>query len=358
MNKNMRRALCALALAGTLTLCGCQKAENDGAQSIAVVRDDTGSEYRLVEVRSGDISLTESIRAKYFAAREESYGFGESSLYYDAFEVSVGDEVKAGDVLATLDAGELNLRIAECEAAKEEANRVLERNRELAELYHARMEGRTPDEADRARIRAYETAVRDAEDEISVLEAELAELNAQKENRVIVSGIDGTVTFVRAVENGETSVKGKAMITVTDLTSCAFTAEVEHPQALKEDEVYTVKVGGEACEIRLTTAEELGVESAPMNEKSMLTRVYFALLTPSVNLTSDSTGTFSVEVESREGVPYIPATAVTKIDGKTCVYVPDECGLCAVREVEVGLVTQRYAEILSGLEVGEHVIQF
>ena len=95
-----------------------------------------------------------------------------------------------------------------------------------------------------------------------------------------------------------------------------------------------------------------------MNEKSKLTRVYFELLTPGVNLAAGDSGNFTVTVETRENALYIPLTALSEIDGESCVYVPDEAGLLSVRRVQVGLVTGRYAEILQGLKSGDSVILY
>ena len=358
MNRKLVSAVCAVTLGGALLLGGCQKTDVQTSGGVAVVRDDAGAQYSLVTARVGDLSLTENVRVKYFAARQESYGFGESGLYYDTFPVSVGDEVKAGDVLATLDAGELDSGIAQCRSSIAETELILERNRQLVELCESRLAGRTPSASEKERLRGYQVAIRDAEDQIDVLKTRLDELNAQKEGRVITAAIGGTVTYVRDVENGETSTKGKVVVTVTDLSSCAFSATVEHPEAIEDGAIYTLRIGGEEYEITPTTAEELGIEPEPMNEKSTMSRVYFSLLTPSVNLNSDSTGSFPVTVDQRQDVGYVPATAVSLVDGVSCVYVPDEQGLCTTRNVTTGLETQRYVEILDGLDAGDSVIQF
>ena len=201
-------------------------------------------------------------------------------------------------------------------------------------------------------------AIRDCENDLTLIAQQLDALNRRREGRVIVSDMDGTVTSLLDVTPGQTSVNGKVVVTVTDLSSCAFSASVEHPQALDPEAIYTVSIGGEDYDLKLTTAQKIGVEEEPLNEKSKLTRVYFELLTPGVNLAAGDSGNFTVTVETRENALYIPLTALSEIDGESCVYVPDEAGLLSVRRVQVGLVTGRYAEILQGLKSGDSVILY
>jgi RND family efflux transporter MFP subunit len=281
-------------------------------------------------------------------------------VYYESFQVSVGDQVKAGDVLATLESAEIDEEIKSCEAEMSALSLERDRNSALLSLYDERLADRetltgASAKAD-ARRRAYEVAIRDAEDRMEVLSVRLDELNAQRAGRVVTSDIDGTVTYVLGVQPGETSVKGRTVVTVTDLSSCAFESTVEHPEAISFDETYEIAIDGQDYAIRRTTAEALGVEDPPMNEKSDRTRVYFAPLVPSVNLAEGATGKFTVVVESSEDALYVPASCVWAADGQACVYVLDEAGLKQIRPVTVGLATQRSCEILTGLSEGDRVV--
>lgn len=358
MNRNIKRAALALALTGTVLLSGCNSADTNVRDGIAVVREDTGAEYRCITARQGDITLTETVRIKYFAASQKNYGFGESGVYYDDFLVSVGDEVKSGDILGTLDCASLDAGIADLETTIEELERTLDRNRSLLTLFDERQGDAELSADDSARRREYETAIRDAEDEISIVATELETLRKQREGRVVYADIDGTVTYVREVENGETSVNGRPVFTITNLDSCAFSSTVEHPECLIDGEIYTATISGEKYDVVLTTAEALGIEEEPMNAQSKLTRVYFAPVTPSVNLTADASGSFTITVDQRTDVVYVPTSVLTTVDGVSSVYVLDENGLMSVRNVTVGLTTNRYAEIIEGLEAGDEIVQY
>ncbi len=361
LRNSKRRAFLPALLVLVALLGGCAGTGPAARENaINVVRADASAQYSLATVRRGEISLTESVRVTYFAARAASYGFGTSGVYYESFLVSVGDQVKAGDVLATLESAEIDEEIAACAAETEALSMERDRNSALLDLYDARQAGRasltgTTDRAD-GRRRSYEVAIRDAEDRMEVLSVRLSELNAQRAGRVVTADIDGTVTYVLAVQPGETSVKGRTVVTVTDLSSCAFESTVEHPAAISFDETYEITIDGADYAIYRTTAEDLGVEEEPMNEKSVRTRVYFAPLVPSVNLAEGATGKFTVVVAAAADALYVPVNCVAEADGEPCVYVLDEAGLKTVRPVTVGLTTARSCEILSGLSEGDRVV--
>jgi hypothetical protein len=263
-------------------------------------------------------------------------------------------------VLATLESAEIDNEIDACEAEIDALSLERDRNSALLTLYDERQAGRAAltDESAQAdgRRRSYEIAIRDAEDRMEVLSVRLSELNDQRAGRVVTADIDGTVTYVLAVQPGETSVRGRTVVTVTDLSSCAFESTVEHPEAIPFGETYEISIDGADYAIYRTTAEELGVDEEPMNEKSVRTRVYFAPLVPSVNLSEGATGKFTAVVASADDTLYVPLNCVAEADGEPCVYVLDEAGLKTVRPVTVGLTTARSCEILSGLSEGDRVV--
>ena len=353
MIKGAKRALCLLSAAAIMTLTGCGAGDDAYKRNtIETVKAATRAEYRTTTAKVGDIIMKETVRVEYYAARQEDLKFGMSGLYYDNISASVGDEVKAGDTLATLECTEIDKDIASFKVQRENLETEIERNQELLALLDKR------GSADEELKHGYEVAIRDALDECAVVDAELQRLEELRAGRVITAGIDGIVTFVREISPGETSVQGRIVLKVTDLDSCIFTTTVNYPDAVDKDAIYTVTVDGEDYDIALASAEELGIEVEPLSEMSTRTQLFFRLLTPTANLASGDGGKFSVVVDSREDVLYIPSKALTTVDGVPSVYVPDENGLATVLNVEVGLNTGTYVEILGGLEEGDVVILY
>lgn len=351
MIHKFKRALCVLSAASLMALTGCSGG-SDAYQrnTIETVKEASRAEYRMTTVKRGDITLKETVRVEYFAARQENLGFGMSGLYYDQINVAVGDDVKTGDVLATLECTEIDADIAECHSKKISLETEIARSQALLDL----LDERGADDPDRRH--EYEVAIRDAQDECAVMDAELARLEEMRAGRVIIAPIDGIVSFIREIEPGETSVTGRIVLTVTDLDSCAFYTTVNNPDAVDPEAIYTITVDNADYDLMLADPEEMGIEVTPLNEKSTRTQLYFRLLTPNANLSTGDTGKFTVIGDSRSDVLYIPSIALTTVDGVTSVYVPDENGLMTVRNVETGLDTGSYVEILSGLEEGDQVI--
>lgn len=345
-----RTLLCGLVVLALL-LCGCRDGTSNNKNAIKAVLDVKTSEYRTTTVKRGDISLRESVRVSYFASESENLSFPVSGLYYETIDVEVGDSVSVGDQLAALERSAIDDEMAELNTRRGSLENEISRAQSVLDLLETRG---VSDDAKRP----YEITVRDANDELKVINARLDELEDQRAGRIITAGIDGIVTYVRETENGEVSTKGKTVISVTNLDSCAFSATLEHPEALSEEEIYTVSIDGSEYELKLTSAESLGIEQQAKNEKSSRSTVYFRNLTPSVDLTDGASGKFYITIDSREDVLYVPSASVSEVDGQICVYVPDETGLASVKPVSVGLDTGNYIEILSGLDEGETIILF
>ena len=346
-----RRTLLCELLALTLLLCGCRSGTSNNKNAIKAVLDVKTSEYRMTSVKRGDIAMRESVRVSYFASESESLSFPVSGLYYESIDVEVGDSVRTGDQLAALERSAIDDEIIELNARKESLENEIGRTKSVLDLLEAR--GVSDDMK-----RPYEITVRNANNEVKVIDARLDELECERSDRIITAGIDGTVTFVREIANGEVSTKGKNVVSVTNLDSCAFSATLEHPEALNENEIYTVSIDGTMYELRLTSAESLGIAETAKNEKSSRTTVFFRNLTPSVDLANGASGKFYITIDDRNDVLYLPSSAVSEVDGQICVYVPDETGLASVKPVSVGLDTGSYIEILSGIDEGETVILF
>ncbi len=61
-------------------------------------------------------------------------------------------------------------------------------------------------------------------------------------------------------------------------------------------------------------------------------------------------------VDERKDVLYLPKSAISKMGDKDIVYCEDSSGFKVPVEVEVGLVADGKAEIVSGLNEGDAVI--
>ena len=83
---------------------------------------------------------------------------------------------------------------------------------------------------------------------------------------------------------------------------------------------------------------------------------YFTPDDAAAALADGDRGAVTLELDRREDVLYVNASAVKRMDDKRFVYVQDENGLRAMAEVETGFEAGGFVQILSGLEEGDAVI--
>lgn len=129
---------------------------------------------QLVEVTTGSVSETVAATGTVAPAESEDLSFGAAGTI-ETVEVAEGDEVEAGDVLATLGSAELQSAVAEAEAALASAEATLADQEATG--------------ASETQIEASETAVAVAEDQLEVAREDLA--LAALRRRLLLFGLPG-----------------------------------------------------------------------------------------------------------------------------------------------------------------------
>jgi RND family efflux transporter MFP subunit len=109
-NRIVYLALLLLALAGILMLSACSLPSTEDLQAQAE------SELKTAPVRQGDITISATGAGAVIPAEEVVIGFKSGGIL-DELLVSVGDQVKAGDILARLDATDAEQQVAAAELA-------------------------------------------------------------------------------------------------------------------------------------------------------------------------------------------------------------------------------------------------
>lgn len=189
-------AVAVLALAGVGVTALLADEADDASAS-------TTTTTRLVEVTIGAVSETVAVTGTLAPAASESLSFGAAGTV-TSVAVAEGDEISAGDVLATLDSAELASAVAEAEA-------------DLASA-EATLADHVASGASDAQVEASETAVAVAEDRLAVAAEDLA-------GAEIVAGIDGVVTGVTITEGEQLGTGGTSGTGVTGAQSAAGAAQ-------------------------------------------------------------------------------------------------------------------------------------
>jgi RND family efflux transporter MFP subunit len=192
-----------------------------------------------VKATSGEIVVSLPATTSAFAAANI---FARASGYIDTRKVDIGDRVKAGQLLATIVAPELDHQITQAEATLgqlQAAQRQTEANQELSGVTWRRdkplvEEGWLPRQqrtVDVQTLRANEAAVGVAQANVSAQQAQLKVLNQQKAYQSVVAPFDGVITQ-RNIDIGSLvqadAVNGTFMFTI--LQGSVIRTQVYVPQ--------------------------------------------------------------------------------------------------------------------------------
>lgn len=361
VRKLIAGALVPLALA---CLPGCSMLpEEEEYRSAPVIRDYQEAEYTYTTVMRGPMELTQSLYCRYEPVREEKLSFGIGGLYFEEVYVAKGDYVTAGTLLAELQMGSLRDDIKNCESEISKLKIRLEQSRESMELQLQRhklyLNTLSEEQLKSAQTmeemrKSLEQGIQSIEDSLYIQELKLAELDAKRAERQIVAGMDGTVMFVRDVKAGETSTENSIFIRLSDTESSLFAVDTEYYELMKPGNTYEITVNKVSYPVQVVTATEIGIPEPTLKDGTLT--VYMKLLEPAVDLESGDRGTTVITLDTREDTLFVPNKALATADGRSFVYYIDEAGMRRMQEVQTGLATSQYTEILSGVDEGDEII--
>ena len=207
-------------------------------------------DVRVATVRASDAMSTVSLPAT-TTAFEAANILARTSGYIEKRYVDIGDQVKAGALLAQITAPELDHQISQAQAtlAQDQANlHQIEASRELARVTNARDSNLVKQgwltlqqgDNDRLTLAAQEAAVGVAQSNIAAQEAQIRVLGQEKAYQRVVAPFDGVVTQ-RYIDNGSLVQSGSTLM-FTMMHSDVIRVQLYVPQ----DEAYGVEPGVDA----------------------------------------------------------------------------------------------------------------
>ena len=356
MHKRRLRWL-ALTASLSMALTGCSILPAEEIFPAApMLRTYEAEEYKMATVLRGDLAETKKVTCNYKPAKQETLGFGVSDKEIIGIYVSSGEEVKAGQLLAELEhealaeqMEELEYQIKVLHTQNEYAMKSWDVENQLLDLKYEK--DSDSHAAKKAVIDAkYILELEANNDALHIKELRLQELRDEVRLCKIYAGMDGTVTYVRSVQEGERSEEDRSMITIADMGSTAFVVRGDDVEYFSiGDEVTIFRSKSELAAVCVETSA-LGIVEEAKNS------VYFQLVQPDPTLESGNTGWIQVVLDSREDVLYINKNVIKTNQGKNFVYVLNDEGLRESRDVTVGKVFGDVVEVLDGLKEGESVI--
>jgi RND family efflux transporter MFP subunit len=220
------------------------------AQSVVATAEQHRSfvpRVRVATVHPSDGMMTVSLPAT-TTAFEAANIFARTSGYIEKRHVDIGDQVKAGTLLAEITAPELDHQISQAQATLAQNQATLhqtEASRELARVTNARDSGLVKQgwltlqqgDNDRLTLAAQEAAVGVAQSNIAAQQAQLKVLGQEKAYQRVVAPFDGVVTQ-RYIDNGSLVQSGSTMM-FTMMHSNVIRIQLYVPQ----DEAFGVEPG-------------------------------------------------------------------------------------------------------------------
>ncbi len=352
-------AVLTLGLLTGLTACGSTQTEVPELLEPVQVKMD------LAEVTRGDVGVYTSYKAQLVPFVEE-LSFTMEGRVKDIF-VTYGDEVRKGDVLATLDKEDVHEQVERLEqeiahivttgefADEKAALNISIARQELAYLirlgaYEQRIEIK------RADIREMEDALLQDQElrqlELEEKERVLSELKEEVGNNQIISPVNGKVVYLTGIKVGMNVQSYEPVLLVSDDESMYLSSEYISEGVLKMSDIVYAQIGGKQYEITylpysLEEQMEMMLEGAEINSR-------FTVEAPEGELENGQYASIVTVRSYRENVLTVPINALYRDASGRYVYKMED-GERIRCEVEVGIESETKAELKSGVQEGDMV---
>jgi RND family efflux transporter MFP subunit len=334
-----RRGFAGALLAVFVAGCSQPAAEPESAPPPAALP--TEAVAALVDVKRGDLLESIIVNAQLTPTQEAALFFRQGGRLKNVL-VSSSDKVKAGQVLAELDVGNLGAEVQMAEIAMKKAQAKLEQARSKA--------------VDRFEIQLLQT-------DFDSARISFERLRQQLDEAKLLSPYDGVVTETTG-RPGESISAFTPVVTVADPTELQVTALVNsaaegsrlaigQPATLALDKFPNVKTPLEVVQLPTNAATLLNGSPIP-NDVARSFK-----LNPTEPLPKDveigMLGRVTLVLRDKKGVLMVKSTAVRTAGPRTYVQVMQN-GRKRDVDVEVGIVTPTNTEIVLGLNEGDRVV--
>ncbi|TDF99619.1 efflux RND transporter periplasmic adaptor subunit [Paenibacillus piri] len=295
--------------------------------------------FEVFEAKKSSIAKQISGVGTFASDKMQYLYYAESGGRLAEMLVQMNSEVHKGDVVAVLEKGEIEGKIRQQEI-------VLEKTKVALELAKDEQRGNA------LAIRMKVLDVQKEEVQLEMLKQQLAKTK-------LVSDVDGIVTYLDPIKQGDPIVAYRALITVSDPKSIKLVYETATPNDLTGVEVgmeATVKFKsnsykGKVAQIPATAPQSDVKAIQDKNAKSIV--VVVEGLPPEAEIGSN--GDLTIVTEKRDDVLVIPKLGLRSYMGRDYVQVL-EGEIRKEIDVEKGIVSSTEVEIRKGLKEGQKVI--
>lgn len=331
-----KRTSILLAVLMSLTGCSLLPIEQEALQPPLI--EPIKEQFDVVEASRGNIQTALKGTAYFVSSKSETLSFKDIGGRLKSISVTVGQEVKAGELLAELETGDLELQV-----------RLQELNVERAQLLYQQARDSNASAID-LRLRGLD------------LEREQLSLKAMKDRygkSRLYASISGTVTFVENLKTGDNVNAYQAVVTIADPTDVQLTyvaADSKDLNAVKAGMPVRLKYKGTEYSgnvLQSPSSVPLAADSTKAENNAVT--VYMSMDNAPGGVKVGDSAELTIELQKRDNAIVLPRSAVRSYMGRSYVQVADGDRRKEI-DIEVGLMTPTQAEIVKGLEEGQKVI--
>lgn len=361
--KIIKAAVCFIAASMLLSGCSLLPKEEDYKTSPVVVSN-TEVTYKTTTVMSGDLLNTEDVSCTYQPVKSESYTFDVAGVKFDSVYVKVGDYVTKGQLLAQLDISSIedqleknenSIKSSSLQLSQLKAMRELKTNQQSDLIAAAPPEKAALLGSAQTIYNSFSSQINSISDNLTVLGIKDKELEASKSSRQLYAGISGNVTAALVKTNRDSSVQGEKVVTITDTSTSMFVASTKNYALFIPGDVYDMTVEDSTYSVKVVDPADYGIEYETP-ESGREGKVYFEMTDAVSSEAQSGCGQITLVLSKAENTLYVESAAVIDTPNGKMVYCFDENNIMTMKPVEIGLVTDKYTEIKSGVTANEELI--
>ena len=340
----------------------------------------------VAPVTRGDLSSTLTV-AGAFQPYQEVDLHAKVSGYVRRINVDIGDEVRAGQVIATLEVPELNAQVAAAQAQIRRSKSEIARAKNgvtLAEADDAALhaayarlseasarrpgliaaqeldDARAKDQDAEAKINVAKSTLEAAQEQLGVSQAENQRVKSLEDYSTVTTPFNGVVTM-RYADVGSLIQAGTTSDTQSmPVVKLAQSDLLRLRMPVPEEDVPFIQNGGEVrIKLQATGKTIAGRIIRFTRELTASTRTMLAEVdvpNPNLALSTGMTAEAAIVLQAQKNVLIVPAGAVVREDGKAYVLVVDANNHVQRKQIKTGIQAPDRVEIVQGLAEHESVI--
>ncbi len=344
----------------SLTLLSGCGAKGDAEQVTTVNPDEVAEPVEVQNLEIMDIAVSQTLSGK-LSPMEDVTIIPEVPAKVTSVKVKLGDKVKKGQVLFTLNDKNIRDSIEQAEAGYNLTKKNLESQKEKidnAKVNFERMEmlykegAISKQQYEQAKIGASDTLIESLQAQVNQAKVSLDQARRQLDKAVITSPVSGYAVAINVEENEFASTQQPAMRVVN-------TDKLKVNMSVSEQIINKVYKGQEVdINVKVATDETLkGKVTAVSPVPDAATQVFPVEVEIENKDNLLKAGMFAeimFNIEESKEVLAIPSDAIME-NGKSYVFLVKD-NIAKKQEIEVGLNNGKHAEVKSGLSKEDKVI--